>query len=192
MKKNWIIILTVLIVIIISAFFFIFNEKLIVEEVPIIVLNKGEFQKEDNLTAQIQFPSFKNIYVVSCLNSPFSVYFLNANNQWIQKIISPENSECSPYCKNNVSSTDGGCEQKWTLGLCNSFCKKLSQADTYSAGFSWDLNFYEYENKICGNEKGLFKFAKPAPSGQYKIQYAFFDDKECKFKNSAEKIFIIK
>src|SRR3989344_7202449 len=193
MEKR-IITLLVLVVIIISAFIFIFNKKLIIEKAPTIILNKEEFQKGDGIIAKILIPSV-NYYRGSCF-SGFSIYFLDENKKWVQKTINQENSECSPYCKNNISLADCGCQQKWSIGQSICFCDKLNskaiQDDEYFTRFEWDMNFYEYENKSCGNEKGVFKFAKPAPSGQYKIQYTFFDDEECKFENSAEKIFIIK
>ena len=196
MKKSFVINFLIFVLIIISVFVFIYNKKLIVEKVPTIVLNKEEFQKGDSVIAKILTPS-GNYYIMSCSYSfHFSLYFLDENKKWVQKIINQENSECSPYCENNISLADSGCQQKWSIGQCISSCDKLNsrsvQADEYFARFDWDMNLYEYENKTCGNEKGVFKFAKPAPSGQYKVQYTYFDDKECKFKNSAEKIFVIK
>ncbi len=195
MKKSWIIVFLVFIVIIISAFVFILNKRFLVEKVPTIILNKEEFQKGDGVIAKIIFPSV-NYYVESCYSPLFNLYFLDENKKWVKKTINQENSECSPYCKNNISLVDGGCQQKWSIGQSICSCDKLNsrsvQADGYFTQFDWDLNFYEYENKTCGNEKGVFKFVKPAPSGQYKVQYTYFDDKECKFKNSAEKIFVIK
>ena len=190
MKRMGAIISLVLVMVIILVFVIIFNKKLIIERAPIIVLNEEEFQKGDNLTAEITTPY--NIFLIGCgLASPYKLNFLNENKEWMQ-IINPENAECSPYCRNDVISTDESCRQKWTLGQCVNVCRELNQVGEYFIRLYWNMNLYEYKNESCGNEKGIFKFAKPASPGQYKVQYNFFDDKSCRFQNSIEKIFVIK